>query len=196
MRTSASLLARLRQEPEDGLAWAEFVERYGPLIYAWCRCWRLQTADAEDVTQNVLMKMATHLRSFQYDSTRRFRGLLKVITHNAWSDFLSGKQRAIVASGDSDVRQALESVEARDDLLARLEAAFDQELLGFATENVKSRVEPHTWEAFRLTAIEGKTGLEVAESLGMQIGTVFKARSKVQKMLREEIERLESEMSA
>jgi hypothetical protein len=44
-----------------------------------------------------------------------------------------------------------------------------------------------------LTALEGKSGADAAALLQMQVGTVFKAKSKVQRMLREEIERLESE---
>jgi len=54
MKTRASLLLRLRQEPADGEAWNEFVERYGRQIFAWCRQWQLQPADADDVSQNVL----------------------------------------------------------------------------------------------------------------------------------------------
>ena len=89
--------------------------------------------------------------------------------------------------------RVLDSVLARDDLAARLEEAFDLERLEMAQANVRRRVEPHTWEAFRLTAIEGQCGADAAAVLQMQVGTVFKAKSKVQRMLREEIERLESE---
>lgn len=193
LRTRVSLLLRLRQEPDNQAAWGEFVQRYGPQIYAWCRRWQLQPADAEDVTQTVLLKLATHLRTFVYDPGRRFRGLLKTITHHAWRDFVEGRQRAVEGSGDSAVLAALHTVEARDDLAAQLEAAFDQELLTRAQERVRERVEPKTWEAFRLTALEGRSGAEAAALLGMRRGAVFQAKSKVQQLLREEIERLESE---
>ena len=85
----------------------------------------------------------------------------------------------------------LESVEARDDLVVRLDEQFDRELFEEASFRVRLRVEPHTWEAFRLAAIEGLAGAEVSERLGMKVATVFKAKSKVQRMLREEICRLE-----
>ena len=48
----------------------------------------------------------------------------------------------------------------RDDLAARLEEAFDLERLEMAQASVRQRVEPHTWEAFRLTALEGRSGAE------------------------------------
>jgi RNA polymerase sigma-70 factor (ECF subfamily) len=193
MRTRASLLVRLRQQPTDDGAWNEFVGRYGRQIFAWCQQWSLQPADAEDVTQNVLLKLAHHLRSFVYDPRRRFRGFLRTMTQNAYKDYLDSKHRAVPASGDAAVHRVLESVQARDDLVARLEAAFDQEQLELAQVRVRARVEPHTWQAFHLTAVEGKSGAAAAALLTMQVGTVFKAKSKVQQMLREEIERLENE---
>jgi RNA polymerase sigma-70 factor (ECF subfamily) len=85
----------------------------------------------------------------------------------------------------------LESVEAGEDLLERLNEQFDQELLAEAQERVQRRVEPHTWQAFLLTAVEGLSGAEAAGRLGVKVATVFQARSKVQKMLREEVARLE-----
>jgi RNA polymerase sigma-70 factor (ECF subfamily) len=192
-RTRASLLLRLRQQPEDRQAWSEFVRRYGPQLYAWCRRWGLQDSDANDVTQAVLLKLAVRLRTFDYDPQRRFRGWLRRLTHNAWSDWVGARQRAVPGSGDSQVQLVLASIEAREDLAARLEQAFDQELLELAAGRVRLRVAPHTWEAFRLTALEGRSGAEAAATLGMQVGTVFKAKCTVQKLLREEVEQLENE---
>jgi RNA polymerase sigma factor (sigma-70 family) len=190
-RTSASLLGRLRQGPTDQIAWAEFVRRYGAQIYRWCRKWNLQEADAQDVTQTVLVKLADKMRSFSYDPSRSFRAYLKTLTHYAWCDFLETRKRPGAGSGDSSVREALESVEAKEDLIAHLHAEFDQELLDEAMERVRERVEAHTWEAFRLTALERQSGAAVADQLGMKVATVFKAKSKVQKMLQEEMRRLE-----
>jgi RNA polymerase sigma-70 factor (ECF subfamily) len=195
MSTRISLLIRLRREPADQGAWDEFVRRYGGLILAWCRQWGLQPADAEDVSQNVLLKLAHHLRSFVYDPARRFRGFLRTTAHNACMDYLESKRRVVAAGADPGVQAVLESVQARDDLAARLEEAFDLERLELAQSRVRERVEPHTWEAFRLTALEGLSGAAAA-ALGMQVGTVFKAKSKVQRMLRDEIERLERDESS
>jgi RNA polymerase sigma-70 factor (ECF subfamily) len=190
-RTSVSLLGRLRQGSADQAAWSEFVRRYGHQIYRWCRKWRLQEADAQDLTQTVLVKLAEKMRTFSYDPSRSFRAYLKTLTHYAWCDFLESRKRPGAGSGDSHVLQALQSVEARDDLLEHLHAEFDQELLEEAMERVQQRVEPHTWEAFRLSAIEGRSGAAVAEQLQMKVATVFKAKSKVQKMLQDEIKKLE-----
>jgi RNA polymerase sigma-70 factor (ECF subfamily) len=190
-RTSASLLARLRGPRIDQEAWAEFVRRYGPLIHLWCRRWKLQEADAQDVTQAVLTRLVVKLQTFEYDAARSFRAYLKTLTDYAWRDLLDGRNRAGAGSGNSDCLEMLETVEARDDLLRRLDEEFDRELLEEATARVRARVAPHTWEAFRLTALEGLSGAEAAARLGMKVYTLFKAKNKVQKMLQEEVARME-----
>jgi RNA polymerase sigma factor (sigma-70 family) len=188
--TSETLLNRVRS-PRDQAAWNEFVERYGRCIYGWCRQWGLQEADAEDVTQDVLLRLASKMRSFAYDPSRSFRGWLRTLTHHAWSDFLQDRKRAGAGSGDGKVTQSLELLEARDDLTRRLDEEFTHALFEEASARVRLRVRGHTWEAFRLTALEGKAAAEVAAHLKMRVATVFVARSKVQKMLHEEVRKLE-----
>jgi RNA polymerase sigma-70 factor (ECF subfamily) len=191
--TRASLLVRLRDEPGDQVAWTLFVRRYGPMVETWCRHWGLQPADADDVTQTVLLKLAARLRGFTYDPARRFRGFLRTVAQNAWRDFLAHRGRGGVGSGDTAVLAALREEPARDDLADRIEQAFDQELLAVADARVRARVEPKTWEAFRLTAVDGLSGADAAARLGLQVAAVFKAKSRVQQMLRAEIEALETQ---
>src|SRR5215475_11496667 len=112
-KTSATLLARLRQVPADQAAWVQFTERYGRKIYAWCRQWNLQEADAEDLTQDVLLKLAEKMQTFVYDPAKSFRAWLKTVTRHAWSDSWSGR-KAAVGAGGSQVLELLHTVEARE----------------------------------------------------------------------------------
>ena len=191
--TRVTLLGRLRAVPSDPAAWAEFVAWYGRKIYAWCRAWGLQEADAQDVTQEVFLNLSVRLPQFRYDPAGSFRAWLKTVTHHTWQDFLARQRRPGRGSGGDSAIERLADVQARDDLERRLAEAFDQELLKEAAARVRLRVEPRTWEAFRLLAVEGRSGADAAERLGMKVATVFVARSKVQRMLREEIARLEQE---
>src|SRR5262249_44542995 len=124
--TSPTLLGRLCQNQNDEQAWQAFVERYGPKIYGWCRQWQLQEMDAEDVTQNVLLGLARKLRTFVYDPQRSFRGWLRTLTNHALADFVADRSRPDSSSGDTRVLEILKGVEARADLLVRLEEQFDQ----------------------------------------------------------------------
>lgn len=193
--TSPTLLGRLRQEPTDQEAWAQFVERYGRRIYGWCRQGKLQEADAEDVTQMVLLRLAERMRGFAYDPSRSFRGWLRTLTRHAWSDFVEARQRGGRASGDSDTTACLHTLPAREDLLARLEEQFDQEVLAEATARVQLRIDPITWQAYQLLAVEGMSGIEAAKRLERTVAAVFKARTRVQAMLRDEVARLEGDGS-
>ena len=93
MHTSTTLLDRVRLFPRDEAAWALFVERYGPKIQAWCRAWRLQAADVDEVSQIVLLKLADKMRTFVYDPSQSFRAWLKTLTHHAWQDYLQSRCR-------------------------------------------------------------------------------------------------------
>src|SRR5580765_7582019 len=188
--TRMSLLTQLQRDSSDQ-AWDEFVERYGRHIYRWCRQWNLQDADAEDVTQDILLKLSQKLRTFRYDPSRSFRGWLKTVTHHAWRDFEDGRRHAQPTAGDSQVQALMLTVKARDDLVQKLEEAFDVELLEAAKVRVRLRVAPHTWEAFRLVALEGMAAAKVANTVQMQVAMVYVAKSKVQRMLQEEIRKLE-----
>jgi RNA polymerase sigma-70 factor (ECF subfamily) len=190
-RTSVTLLGRLRQDGTDQAAWAEFVRRYGPKICGWCRQWRLQESDAQDVAQDVLVRLAAKLRSFAYDPSRSFRGWLKTLTHHAWCDFVDDRRRCRGVGGDGPHLDELDSQEAGQDLIDRLNDEFDRELLDEAMARVQVRVAPHTWEAFRLTAVEDLPGAEAAKQLNMTVAMVFIAKSRVQKMIRAEMDRME-----
>ena len=70
--TSVTLMMRIRQEPADARAWEEFVTRYQPMIRDWCRNWGSRPDDAEDVAQEVLLKLLAAMKTFRYDPGRSF----------------------------------------------------------------------------------------------------------------------------
>ena len=189
--TSITLLDRVGLTPNDEVAWARFVDLYGSKIRGWCQRWGLQSADTEDVTQEVLLRLAQKLGTFQYDPSRSFRGWLRTITQNALADFLADRKRQCSGSGDDEVLDQLRSIQARDDLAEHLREQFDAEIVAVACARARARVEAQTWEAFRLTAYEGMSGDDVAARLGMSRATVFKAKSRVLGFLREEIKQLD-----
>jgi RNA polymerase sigma factor (sigma-70 family) len=190
-RTSVTLLGRLRQDATDQAAWNQFVARYEPKILQWCRRWGLQESDARDVTQDVLLKLQRLLAKFAYDPSRSFRGWLRTLTHHAWRDLVNDRKRRGAGSGDTAMQEFFESVAAGDTLVEQLEEEYRGELLDQAMARVRRRVEPRTWDAFRLTTLEGCSGATVADRLEMKITRVYTAKSEVKKMIRAEIRMLE-----
>jgi RNA polymerase sigma factor (sigma-70 family) len=191
--TSESLLLRLRLNPADELAWERFVDGYGPLIRAWCRSQGLREADTQDVCQDVLAKLVTVFKTFSYDPSRRFRGWLRMIVEHALCDYHHDRRNQPArGSGDTRVVEILSQQKARDELAVRLEEAYDVELFQLALTTVKSKVAPHNWQAFVQNALEGRPVAETAQMLGLHEGMIYVARCKIQKMLKREIERLET----
>lgn len=194
--TRISLLHSLRDAGNQE-AWERFVDSYGPMIYSWCGRWNLQTADAEDVTQSLMLELFRQLQKFSYDPSKgKFRSWLKTVTWNTVCDFCRKRQRTVSGDADSGILRRLNDEPAREDLLQRIEQVYDLELLQEAKFRVQNRVADHTWRAFQLTDEGTRSIAEIAQTLEMKIATVYVARSKVLRMLKEEVALLDAESDA
>ncbi len=118
-----------------------------------------------DASQAVLTKLAAQMGRFRYDPAGSFRNWLRTLVERAVLDLLSARGRA-ARGGSQRSAGMLSSLEARKDLVARLEEEFDLELLEAATKVVVGRVAPKTWEAYNLTAAQGLPGSGGGRSIG------------------------------
>src|SRR5262249_21231421 len=125
------------------------------------------------------------------EKQKSFRGWLKTVTYHAWCDYVTACQRSGRGSGDSGVREVLESHEAGDSLVRHIDEDYERVLLEEASARVRKGVAANTWEAFRLTALEGLSGAEAAARLNMKVATVFVAKSTVKRLLQEEVQQLD-----
>ena len=64
--TPQSLLARLRSA-QDRVAWSNFVELYSGLIRVWVQRLGAKPSQADDVTQDVFVRLAKEMPTFDYD---------------------------------------------------------------------------------------------------------------------------------
>lgn len=190
--TSISLLHRIRTNRHDQNAWGEFVERYGTRIYRWCLNRRLKPDDAEDVTQEVLLKLAKHFEKFEYDPSQSFRGWLRRVTENAIKDFVRSKSNGQQAVGGSSIVTLMAEEPARTELTEYLAEAFDLEILDEAKSRVQNRVNNIRWQSWDLLSNHPMSGKEVAGKLGISTGVAYANKNQVQKLIKEEIALLES----
>jgi RNA polymerase sigma-70 factor (ECF subfamily) len=186
------LLLRLR-DPLDRLAWSEFVEIYGPLIYSYGRRRGLQDADASDLVQDVLRAVAASAGRFVYDPARgSFRGWLLTITRNELNDSLRrAAGRAAAEGGTTHMAVLAEQPDAAED--DRWEREHRERLFAWAAERIKVAFQPETWDAFWQTAVENRPPKDVARGLGMSVGSIYIARSRVLARLRAVIAAVEGE---
>jgi RNA polymerase sigma factor (sigma-70 family) len=192
--TRASLLVRLR-DGGDPEAWQEFVHLYAPVIYGFARKRGLQDADAADLMQEVLRSVSSAAHRLDYDPARgSFRGWLFTVTRNKVFNFLESRRRRVLGTGDSRMQQRLEQhADDNGDLSADWEADYQRTVAAQAMERVKGEFQAATWDAFLQTAVQGRAPSQVAARVGLSVGAVYVAKSRVIARLRQEIERLQGD---
>jgi RNA polymerase sigma-70 factor (ECF subfamily) len=187
------LLVRIR-DTGDADAWRHFVELYAPVLHGFYRKRGLQDADAADLTQTVLQTVSVEAGRLKYDPARgSFRSWLFTIARNEHYDFIAHRKRRPGAGDDASSSERIDNVPAREEEAAQWEQEYERRIYAWAAERVCRCVDDTTWEAFRLTAVEGKSGMETANALGMSVGAVYVAKSRVLARLRREVERIEGE---
>jgi RNA polymerase sigma-70 factor (ECF subfamily) len=190
-QTRPSLLLRIRN-PQDAIAWGDFIEIYAPLIHSYACTRGLQDADAADVTQEVLQAVANHAGRFEYDASRgRFRGWLLRITLNKLRDLVARRKGRAVGSGDTGVHELLTNTVASEGD----QQAWDQQhawrLFLWAAEKARVDFRDRTWQAFWRTAVEQQPVSQVANELKLSAGAVHVARCRVVARIKELLQDVE-----
>ena len=186
--TRLSLLVRLRDARDDA-AWSQFVDLYAPLVFGYARKQGLQDADAADLTQDVLQAVSGGIRRLDYDPRRgSFRGWLFTVVRNKLRNFLAAQKRPGRGSGDTDAQLLLQELPARkDDQTAWWDQEYERRVFAWAAEQVRGAFQESTWQAFWQTAVEGRTGPEVARRLGLTVAAVYLAKGRVMDRLKQVI---------
>jgi RNA polymerase sigma factor (sigma-70 family) len=195
--TRRSLIVKLHDRADEA-AWKEFVTLYEPLIYRLARRKGLQDADASDLCQDVFRAVSQAIDGWDPDPRRgSFRGWLSRIARNLLINFLTRRPHQLRGSGATSVQDLLEEQPAPDpDTTAYFEAEYRKRLFQWAADEINGEYTPATWAAFWRTAVDGIAPKDVAASLGMSVGAVYIARSRVLSRLRQRIEeRGEDEIS-
>lgn len=192
--TRASLLLRIR-DPKDTTSWEAFWRRYHPVIRGFAGHFIPSDADAEDVAQEVFVKVFQAIGSFEYDPSKgRFKGWLFRIARNGVTDWLRKHRRRL--AGQLDVAEL--GLESMDDLAPAGSdpywKVFEQEWLRLQDE-VRARVrrsKPRQYQAYDLIVVKGWSVDQVAKELGIEPGYVSKAKHVVEAAIQEEMARLEN----
>jgi RNA polymerase sigma-70 factor (ECF subfamily) len=183
--TPPSLLDRIRDH-DDTNAWETFCDVYSPLLYDYCRKRGLQSSDAADVVQEVLLRVAKGIMNFDYDPVRgRFRDwLYRIVYHEICRMAQRRKQTNVVLANENEIAVKLD----RD-----WDEHFHNHILRTALDRVKPRFEPETWNAFTMVWLRNQPPNDVARELQRPLDFVYLSKSRVLKRLRLEVEQLADE---
>jgi RNA polymerase sigma-70 factor (ECF subfamily) len=195
--TSRSLLERARHR--DPAAWQRLVSLYEPLVRHWCRRGVVAPQDSDDVVQEVFATAFAALDTFRHaEHSGSFRGWLQGVTRNRVKEHFRRLRRDVQGAGGSDAYGVLLGHAGLPDLPDHPdeeERALCGQLYRRALELVRCDFEPHTWQMFVRSVIDGQPSTAIAAEMGTTAGAVRQARSRVLRRLREEAEGLNLEIA-
>jgi RNA polymerase sigma-70 factor (ECF subfamily) len=201
---ASSLLVRIRLRDER--AWQRLAHLYEPIIRAWCRRAGLQEGDAADVAQEVFQAAFTGIDRFRRDAEgQSFRGWLHGITRNKVHDLrrrAAHRPQAVggtefgrrVAAEPAPLDAELWGGELADESADESAVVSPEErslLYRRALDLMRTDFAERTWRAFWATTVDGRPAADVAAEMGMTVGAVYVAKSRVLNRLRAEFTGLE-----
>jgi RNA polymerase sigma-70 factor (ECF subfamily) len=183
--TSTTLLEGLRDPANQGV-WLAFVERYRPLIVRYGRRLELSAEDAEDVAQASLLAFCEAFRAQRYDRLRgRLRQWLFGIVHNQVKNWQRRQGRRAPGLPETKAERLLDGLEAPDGLEQLWEAEWRDCVARACLDEVRREVQESTFRAFERFALEGRPAEEVAAELGITPNSVYTAKRRILRRVRE-----------
>jgi RNA polymerase sigma-70 factor, ECF subfamily len=171
----------------DPVAWSRLVSTFGPIVYRWCRSSGIRESDAADVVQEVFASVARGIATFERQKEQgSFRSWLATITRNRVRDHFRRHAQREAAAGGTEALQRLEQhAESLDSTITpqSAAAAIARQVL----QSVQTEFEPSTWNVFCKTVIEGQSTAEVAAATGLSNASIYQAKSRVLRRLRQRL---------
>ena len=184
-QTSHSLLEQLAQQGESA-AWQRLFDLYAPLLLRWLRQYEIQSSDADDLVQEVLIAACRELPQFEHNGRPgAFRAWLRTTLVHRVRDFWRRRQRQPRAANGTAALELLDQLEdPHSHMTAVWNREHDEVLVQRLLQIVEGQFNEATRTAFRRTALEGASVGEVAEELSLSHNAVTIAKHRVLKALR------------
>ncbi len=197
MDTTQTNLLRAVVDAQDTRAWGDFYTLYAGMIGGFARRMGLPDADADDVTQEVLVAAHRALREGLYDPAKGgFRAWLHGVARRQSLARLRERRRRTRAqwAGQTDSPDLLDQLEGRPSESATL-AVWREEwryaVLNRALSHAENCMPVKEYQAFVMYAIERKGVDDVARQLGITPASVYVYKHRVLSGIREWIARFE-----
>ena len=197
--TRKSLLAKVRAG--DEVSWTEFYAAYKPLILLCGQDCMLTPDENDELVQQVMSEIfrkdivgkydPDHIPDgvvFHYDPAQgRFRHYLRGIIRNQALRLLQKRKSHVEL--DNPAQQVFKpAVDFWDNLW---DEEWKRHVLAMALTELKGHVQPETYVAFEMYAIQERPVQEVADFLNLSITSVYTAKSRCIAALKEIISKLE-----
>lgn len=193
--TRKSLLGRLK-DWEDQESWHTFFDTYWKLIYRFALKRGLCHEEAQEVLQETVVAVAKSIREFQYDPhVCAFKTWLLSVTRNKIANQFARRARhdASVSALAAESAAAPACGEpSNDDWDQRWDEEWRDNLMETAVRRVRARVSIEQFQVFDLFVLKHYSASEVARTLGLSLGSVYVAKHRVSRLIRKELQTLET----
>ena len=186
--TSSSLIQRLgNQEPR---AWRDFSTKYAWMMRRWLRSWKIPIDQVDDILQETCLRVFRSVHTFERQGHGSFRAWLKEVSRSCWFQVVrKSAYKARMECRHFELESFLSDeslflIDHQIDLLIEL-VLFDR-----AIELTRLYFNDATWNAYRLTMLEGRSGVDTAQSLGISVDLVYKNKQRFESILDQELTRL------
>ena len=199
--TKKSLLAKVRSG--DEVSWTEFYIAYKPLILLCGQDCLLTPDENDELVQQVMSEIfqkdivgkydPDHVPDdvvFHYDSKQgRFRHYLRKIIRNQALKIYQ-KRRENIELDNPRQRITEPAVDTWNELWNK---EWRRHVLTMALTELKSHIQPETYVAFEMYALQERPIHEVSDFLNMSIASIYTAKSRCIAALKEIISKLEEQ---
>jgi RNA polymerase sigma-70 factor, ECF subfamily len=182
--TRPSLIARIKNRA-DTESWLGFYQFYQPLLMRYMRRLGLKKQVADDVVQDVFVRLLQSLPTFELYSKRgRFRTYLWTLTYSALVD-TARRAKARRRVEEEWVKRFHDAGESeRETLDNELEAINREQVLDQVLPIVRARTSPTVWRCFELRVLNDRPAAAIAGELGISTNAVYVYASRVLKTVR------------
>ncbi|MFH1417663.1 MAG: sigma-70 family RNA polymerase sigma factor [Planctomycetota bacterium] len=183
--TRASLLVRIKDR-HDTEAWRMFDAIYRPMLYRFSVSRGLDHAQAEDVVQQCMVAVNSHINSFEYDPRKgRFKGWLRTMVNNRIRNLARDRHEQLAES--QDFRRGQQCEQSPEELFDKL---WMDEHLKHCLLMIREEVEDATFRAFSCYVIEEQPVEKVCEELGITANRLYKIKWRLTQKLSEKMKEL------
>ena len=171
--THASLLEKIKNGEE--VCWFEFYNRYAPIIKYVGKLYHFTDSECDDLVQDVMLKFFNQSKKFTYRAGEvKFRTYFATVIRSRAVDYIRANKRITPVEADLLISET--------PIEERIQQEWENLILKEALEELRSRVDAVTYQAFELYGLQNRPVREVAELLNCSKEQLYVAKSRCSKI--------------
>ena len=179
--THVSVIIGVREQ--DPKRWRQFNDLYRPMLMDYLRRRNLPEFDADDVVQDVFVKLISKINTYEREKCC-FRSWLFAVVNHSLID-AARRKAAHVKAQEGWVVNVLRSTPTESVMLEEAWRKLHQErILKHALKAVRARVSPRAWACFVQRVFNDHPAAQIGHDLGIGAHAVYVNACRVMKLVR------------